>query len=210
MKTLYTPSEDDRRLIDNVNTLMQQHGTTQEELGFIIGKAQSRANNLLNGKAPFQVNEVVKIAQHFHVSVDKLLGMEYREEELSPYNLCRLLLSLDEKGQIEIETIKLTESWGDMYHKDDIETEYPAIVFHQLIPFDKWDPLSGYTEPGAAFSKPDNLFSKKVNNFLSQWAKVKELKDKGMSQDNYNRLMDSFLEDLKRPDPPIEKEKLPF
>lgn len=209
MKVPYTPSEDDRRLIDNLNTLMRQHGTTQEELGFIIGKAQSRANNLLNGKAPFQINEVVKIAQHYNVSVDKLLGMKYREEELSPYNLCRLLLSLDEKGQIGIETLNLTESWGDIYHKQNIETEYPAIVFHQLIPYDKWDPLSGYMEPGAAFSKPDNPFCKKVNNFLSQWAKVKELKDKGMSQDNYDRLMDSFLEDLKRPDPHSEQ-KLPF
>ncbi len=63
---------------------MSDFGVTQVVLAEAIGVAQSAVNNYKHGKRIPPLEEAVKIAKYFQVSVDFLLGWEGKTEHLSP------------------------------------------------------------------------------------------------------------------------------
>lgn len=67
-----------------LSLLMADFGVTETALADAIGIAQSAVNNYKHGKRIPPLEEAVKIAKYFQVSVDFMLGWEGKKEQLSP------------------------------------------------------------------------------------------------------------------------------
>lgn len=106
----------------NINILIKEKGvTTQDKLGEIIGKSQSSVSKALstdNKSAGFTVEQICRIADHFEISIDELLGREIR---LSYEKICNTLITLLTVNKLQC----LECSVNDL----DKAVSYPAFYF---------------------------------------------------------------------------------
>lgn len=60
----------------NIRSLLKKHGITQSDLATIAGMTQANVSKALNPneKKQFTIDQVFRIAQHFGVSIDELVG----------------------------------------------------------------------------------------------------------------------------------------
>lgn len=57
---------------------MARNGMTQEDLARVLGVSQQAVSNRLNGKTPFDVNELELLAECFHTEPEALVHNAYR------------------------------------------------------------------------------------------------------------------------------------
>lgn len=58
----------------NVRAEMGRHKTTQADLGAVLGLSQASVSLRIQGKVPFSVAELAKVAAHFGVSIETLIA----------------------------------------------------------------------------------------------------------------------------------------
>lgn len=62
--------------VDRLNQLEADNGVTQRETANAIGMYEQTYSNKKNGLRPFTKKDLIALADHFHVSVDYLLGRD--------------------------------------------------------------------------------------------------------------------------------------
>ena len=137
-------------IIERIESLMGN--MSQEKFGEIIGCQQAKVSSLLSraGKKRFTVEELEKIADHFNVSVDFILGRDKKEKKkekrLSPREFCEILLDLLEspypwdtcKVKVQDTLVQyLSKTHEPVEIRKNVEKEYPAIVFSMYPDPDK-------------------------------------------------------------------------
>ena len=190
----YVKTKDDDKLISKVKSLMKaQDNMTQEALASVIGKTQSRVSGLLNGTAPFQVDELIRIADYFGVSIDSLLDRDHprQQEDISPREVCEMLLLLSNKGMIHFEPVKRSEEcvlWNDNdptdFHSAYRDNYYSAFFFSNFLPITS-DLIFGN----------ENLFGSYINKLIGKMSAVQivqnqELFDKDTADDLIKKCLD--------------------
>lgn len=59
-------------MFDNLRAEMRRHHKTNKDVGNILGISANAVSLKLNGKAPFNLNEINKLADEFNCSLDYL------------------------------------------------------------------------------------------------------------------------------------------
>lgn len=65
---------------EKLKSLRKDLGVSQKEFGNAIGIDQSKINKLEHGYLEANYNDLVKIANHYHVSIDSLLGLDNKKD----------------------------------------------------------------------------------------------------------------------------------
>lgn len=179
----YVKTKDDDKLISKVKSLMKaQDNMTQEALASVIGKTQSRVSGLLNGTAPFQVDELIRIADYFDVSIDSLLDRDHprQQEDISAREICEMLLKLRKKGA-KFKNIQWKET---CYEYDPNEQDvccsyrdntYPAFFFPEFMqPKDE--------EEAHMYSQIENRdsFNSCINDFIKKVSAIRIAQNNGI------------------------------
>lgn len=112
-------SENYEILIENIEKLMRQRGINQARLieATNISQPQMSKGMNRNSKTQFTFDQIWKIADYFHVTIDFLVGRESSPtaNPLSAAAICRYLMRLVESDTVTTQRIEVEE---DMYTKD--------------------------------------------------------------------------------------------
>ena len=106
------PNYDSNILIQNITKLMHDNGITQKGLAEILGMSQPNVSRALStsDKKCFTLDQVVGIANHFKISIDRLIGNQHSAtHDLSPRAIGEYFARLiSEKGAVRkvLQTIK--------------------------------------------------------------------------------------------------------
>lgn len=76
-------------MLHNLSKLRQLAGVTQSELGEIVGVSQQSINKYENQNIEPDITTLIKLANFFEVSVDYIIGHDYKEtisESIIEYN----------------------------------------------------------------------------------------------------------------------------
>lgn len=123
-------SKYDRKiLIENIHFQMRKNGIKQQQLGETIGMSQPNISKALSmkDKKNFTVEQIMDIADFFHISVDSLLGRKGEVSgTLTPCSIARFLVQLIEDNDAEIFDYKKEE---ETFEYDD--NQYPPFVDHK-------------------------------------------------------------------------------
>ena len=65
---------------EKLRSLRKDLGISQKEFGNAIGIDQSKINKLEHGYLEANYNDLIKIANHYHVSIDSLLGLNAKKD----------------------------------------------------------------------------------------------------------------------------------
>lgn len=192
-------------IIEHIESLIGN--MTQADFGKIIGCKQGKASQLLNrsGEKRFTVEELEKIADHFNVSVDSILGRDKREKkkekQISPREFCEVLLDLLEsqypwdtcKVKVQDTVVQYRKRNGDrIYAEEKIEKEYPAIVF-SMYP----DPHKHRAAYVADSQCNHSGYSESVNFFLNSISQLRPVYlNHTISEDVYKFAVEGLLKEV--------------
>lgn len=191
-------------IIERIESLIGN--MSQEKFGEIIGCKQAKVSSLLSraGKKRFTVEELEKIADHFNVSVDSILGRDRRkkkEKQISPREFCEVLLDLLEspypwdtcKVKVQDTVVQYRKRNGDrIYAEEKIEKEYPAIVF-SMYP----DPHKHRAAYVADSQCNHSGYSESVNFFLNSISQLRPVYlNHTISEDVYKFAVEGLLKEV--------------
>lgn len=185
---------------------------TQKELGEIIGCKQGKVSELLNSTEDkmFSVVELLKLAKHFHVSVDYLLGHEPTEEKhdsgTTPRQFCKMLVDMKDKYDYSIGLRKVSANEIRAYYNEQemdivqerIESNYLALYFSDYDGDGKYNCGDDEQENSIYdlhpnFNKKDNS----INTFLGHWQKIRSAYLSGsIDKEYYDILVDKKLSEV--------------
>lgn len=107
------PKSQREKSAENVKSLRQGKGLTQEKFAEKIGVAPNTISRIEQNENPISANVALKIAQEFHVSLDYLFGFTSYEEGGAPCNIsCDELINA--QNQIELRDFKIEELEGKL------------------------------------------------------------------------------------------------
>lgn len=66
----------DKKLVENVRKLREQHSMTQQNLADLLGLLRPTISQIENGERKLSADELLKLADIFNVSVENLLGIQ--------------------------------------------------------------------------------------------------------------------------------------
>lgn len=195
----------------NIENLMHQTNTTQAKLAEAIGMSQSNVSRALSNKEGqrFTIEQVFKIAQHFDVSIDFLLGNEKPTARIySPRNIAKFLSDCISNGYanviespIEEEVFEVKYSNYDYpktLHEKRI-IKYPAIYFPNY--WDVWDSLDE-DDLHERLSEADQIGNETrnipINDFIKKFLQIHNVYKKGeLAEETYNLVVGDYLSRLK-------------
>ena len=187
-----------KKLCENIKSLMRGYDNMkQAALGDIIGIPQGEVSKALNGKRRFQLDEVVRIADYFHVPVDSLLGREQLEqqEDISPREVCRMILKLCKKG-VAFQNIQRKEICYEDNGQEicgvSRENVYPALFFPEFM-----RPKCDDDDFEFSISGNFNPFNQRINDFIKKVSAICDAQNKGCFDETMAEdLINKYLEDL--------------
>lgn len=128
-------------LQENIRILIKKNGNTQNDLASIAGMSQANVSKALNPteKKQFTLEQVYRIAQHFGVSIDSLVGNTAADKvETGPRASLAFITKLLCESKLRYTTVNVSE-WVYEYEYDFGEhqecrgrqknIEYPAFYF---------------------------------------------------------------------------------
>lgn len=128
-------------LQENIRELLSKNGLTQSALADIAGMTQSNVSKALNPKESkqFTIDQVYRIAQHFGVSIDALVGNAAASKaETGPRASLAFITKLLCESKLRYTTVNVQE-WAYEYDYDlggyqecrgrQKNVEYPAFYF---------------------------------------------------------------------------------
>lgn len=190
-------------LIQNVRSLMENNGVTQQKLADILRMPQSNVSKALNpqNKKSFTLDQVVGIAKSFNVSVDMLVGNNRaRFAETSPRATAAFIAQLlqNHRGlltEVEIEEDQFVVDYegynqGTSYNK--VKSPYLCLYLPNYWPIPDNDP-GGMTE--IEYHQVGNDTGlESVNEFLHHFRELFTIYEKGgLSEETYNTVINELL-----------------
>lgn len=128
-------------LRENIRILIKKNGITQNDLAEIAGMSQSNVSKALNPaeKKQFTMEQVYRIAQHFGLSIDELVGNKAAEAaSTSPRAILKFVTKLLSELKLKSTTIKVEEQVFEQIYNShgypdckvvNREITYPAFYF---------------------------------------------------------------------------------
>lgn len=163
----------------NIKELMERQNPklTQLDLADIIDSTQSRVSKVLsnNSKDCFTLEQIIKIAEYFNVSIDELLGTT-KNRQLSMADILTLLCEIYEKIPFKIgeATVPVDTEWSytPTYNPDGHEVINLAPQKRHVIYFDSTIYEEAIKNMGALLSLDDldtrqtmlQIWKKSLNN----------------------------------------------
>lgn len=125
--------------------LCEKHGTTQQNIAEICGTQRQTVSGWMNGQNRPDILSLVKIAEHFNVSTDYLLGLtDYKTTDKATVEMCKALglsedaikiLSGDVTSTVAIKYAEALQDAPKETVKKDVESlaKKFALVFNRLV-----------------------------------------------------------------------------
>ena len=198
-------------LNENIRRYMQSANMSQKQLGALLGLAQSDISKRLNtsNKAQFTLEQIYIIANYFGTSIDSLVGNTPSNKDLSPKEICRILLKMIEKYQLYYTQIDHNdEVYSPCYDEEADNIEFkPGNASHTYNAFffpNYFSTSEGKTDDDrftlhqyACSGGNDLPKNMKINDFLSKYLDAFKNYEKGVfSQNVYDILVKAFLDEF--------------
>lgn len=107
----------------NIENLRNSKNMRQEEFAKILGTSRPTVSNWEQGKNPPTTDQLIKLSETFHISIDELLGLKTSKKQMVIVDssiLCRRPRILDDMMTKEINYICITETvLSEMNHQKD-------------------------------------------------------------------------------------------
>ncbi len=144
-------SEDMPDVIDNakvgsfIKERLKEHGMTQETLAEHLNISKSAVSQNLNGRSSFDLNNLVRIAKLFDVSLERLLlqSSEKSKETISEYERI-VRAGLDELEKVSSERLKEVDIYGKVIVEYVIElnkiTQFEHLIARDVPLFKPYAP----------------------------------------------------------------------
>ena len=184
----------------NVQKLMDEHGTKQEELADYLGMSQPNVSKALNLKYKkcFTLEQACRISDFYNVSVDYLVGKRTTYSAANNREIVDLLITLIESGKVSFSEVNMTEQVypepfphesSDPYNK---EMQYPALFFRDYwLPGEEDVDGSQFADILAGGNSTGNY---SVNDFLRKFIQVYTLRQKGdLYDETYKAVVHDYL-----------------
>lgn len=199
-------------LNQNIQTLMEQEGLTQQQLAEKIDMSQPNFSRAFNNKGGqrFTLEQICKIADHFQVSIDFLLGFEKPTNKLSEKEICTLFTSLLEQRKLVKFDISREEEIYTPYKTfdgyPDCDTEKKHIQYNGFLFPSYFDigPTDRYTEDQLDDFQSDILYggnsdesNKRINAFFDRYFQIYDMYlHNQITKEFFHEIVDKFLADL--------------
>ena len=180
------------KMKENIKKLMRtkEPKVTQEQLAQIAGMEQPQVCKALSAKNSnfFTIEQLVKISEFFHVTIDCLIGNtginnDYENyENLTVKELCKII-----NGIANIRFVKIADVENTAYHNmfginEDYQKTYKSIYFDNLL----YDVPETYN--------PANV---QINKFINKMCNLLSLKEKNeLSKEDYDYLIKKHLDNV--------------
>lgn len=151
------------------------------------------------------VEELYLLCEHFHVSIDWILGREEKKQiiqKLSAREICEFIKSMCENDQCNLTDISVSE---DCYSED---IDYNGCVYvnhkrrennYKTLYFSEWNQDIVQNPCYDAESNGGNYVRRaiNINYFIERYLKIKELYDDGsINSELYETIISSMLESV--------------
>lgn len=179
-------------------------GMKQKEIASIMGCSEGTMSKYLNAdKKEFPAAEMLyNLSQHFHVSIDWLIGATQKQvlqtdKKLSARDVCQMIVQIDKAIPFGFEIITKTEYCGEVtlgYPQNAIynekENSYLSIYFTNWQVTDNWD----IWELDQGNGRYEAI---QINLFLSRYQKIRSMLDEGnLDEEMYDILLNKYLADV--------------
>ena len=184
----------------NVRSLMDEHGTKQEDLAQYLEMSQSNVSKALSlkDKKCFTLEQTCRISDYFNVSVDYLVGKRTAYSAANNREIAEMLVTLIESGAVSFEEISKTErvcppdSPYESSDPHDVEIQYPALFFRNYWTPEGEDPDgSQYFELQAFGNYTKNYV---INEFLRKFIQIYTVYKRGeLFEETYKAVVQDYL-----------------
>lgn len=194
-------------LIQNIRALMRDKGDTQEKLADVLGMSQSNVSKALseNDKKSFTLDQVVGIAKHFGVSVDRLVGNQRSATVTnSPRAIAAFLADIIASHDAKYTMVEVEE---DVFEVDydpysSAEHERRTILYPAIYLPSYWSLTDYKGEEAEAYAEASQCGNdtrmQPVNDFLKQFKEIFSIYDRGgLSEDTYKTVVADLLSHLR-------------
>ena len=113
------------RYCEIIGQLMAEHGESQQVLAAAIGANRDKVNNWLGNRSKLDIDNLLKIAEHYGVSADFLLGL-IKDKSRTPSAVDELHLS-------EAAVARIKEQSGDKELMDLFSRFVSSITFWAVL-----------------------------------------------------------------------------
>lgn len=197
-------------LKENIRMLMKKENMTQTKLADILDMAQSDVSKCLqkdNDSRRFTLEQACKLAMHFDITLDELVGLKREGRKKTAEEICRFFKELIRSYKVihfdhEVEEEVYTPI-NNGYDYDIIKktVTYDAFYFPNYITppkyFDEFrlDDLRDEIRINGN-DLPENM---SINNFLQKFIDAFEKYDSGTyDEDDYNILVEAYFKLLRK------------
>ena len=205
------PKYDRNILSKNIRSLMDKKRISQTKLAEETGITQPSLSKALSDNASnsFTLDQVISIAEYFHVSIDSLLGMpDVTKGNLTCKEICKFIIGLIENSDIKVFDYSVNEYVYDMECNEKGDTKltsnfkdnvYKAFYFpsyYQISPNCSQQEYSSYIcDIYAECGNYTRHYS--TNTFINQFLKVYSLyKDGTLEEEIYKSAVEGLLNHL--------------
>lgn len=184
----------------NVRSLMDKHGTKQEDLAQYLEMSQSNVSKALSlkDKKCFTLEQTCSIAEYFNVSIDYLVGKRTTYSAANNREIAEMLVTLIESGAVSFSEINMTErvyppdSQYESSEQHDIEIQYPALFFRNYWTPEGEDIDGSQSVEIQAFGNYTNNYA--INEFLRKFIQIYAVHKKGdLYEETYKAVVQDYL-----------------
>lgn len=184
----------------NVRSLMDEHGTKQEDLAQYLEMSQSNVSKALSlkDKKCFTLEQTCRISDYFNVSVDYLVGKRTEYSAANNREIAEMLVTLIESGTVSFDEISMTErvcppdSPYENSDPHDVEMQYPALFFRNYWTPDGEDIDGSQSVEIQAFGNYTN--NNAINEFLRKFIQIYTVYKRGeLFEETYKAVVQDYL-----------------
>lgn len=189
----------------NVRSLMDEHGTKQEDLAQYLDMSQSNVSKALSlkDKKCFTLEQTCRISDYFNVSVDYLVGKRTAYSAANNREIAEMLVTLTESGAVSFDEVKMKEhvytpeSPQRNIEESDRDMVYPALFFR-----DYWTPEFTEDEAETLISLlktfGNTTRNYQINEFLRKFIQIYTVYKRGeLFEETYKAVVQDYLSRIK-------------
>lgn len=194
----------------NISMLMEQASMSQQDLADLLGMTQSGVSKCLkpdDESRRFTLEQVCRIADHFNVSLDDLVGIKPADRKLSSREICSFIVALFESHIVKNATIEKSEViytpappnqiYGD---RQDRDVPYNALYFPGYYLLDDDDPSISVADWDVIQYEGNELSQNtEINNFLQKFIDAFDKYETGVyDEEAYRILLEAYFKILNK------------
>ena len=185
----------------NVRSLMDEHGTKQEELAQYLEMSQSNVSKALSlkDKKCFTLEQTCRISDYFHVSVDRLVGKRTEYSAADNREIAEMLVTLIESGAVSFDEISMKEHvYTPGYPQGNIVESDRDMVYPSLFFRNYWTPKLVNDEDGSEMVElqtyGNTTRNYPINEFLRKFIQIYTVYKRGeLFEETYKAVVQDYL-----------------